>query len=761
MERKFNPKLTWNSLTDDCINDFYKPALTNCKLYQRLSGYFSSSAFAHVAREILEFIEAEGKIELIASPQLSATDKEIFEQSVLERENLLGKIFLEDLKNDPDNLKLEFSKLMAYMITNIIDGKPQLEIKIAIPVRGPGIYHQKIGIMRYNNDERIAFSGSINETGMAWYNNKENFTVFRSWGDDTNKQGIVDNQRIFNNLWNGSDKEVVVFDLPQAVQGHLLKIRPKSNVEMKNTIEKVRRIINDKTKKDEQENIQGDKPLIELKDHQITARNKWLENDLCGLLEMATGTGKTFVAFGCINKLQKLHQRTTVIIACPQKHLVEQWKKELARYNSGVEESEKVMMEKTVTCNSDYPKWKAEFEEILHDYNVPPIGSNTCITNNIVIFTTHDTLALDTFTQKVLTIKDAKKFLIVDEVHNITSDSSEKTLLEDYDYRLGLSATPTRHMDDEGTGILKNYFHSKECRIINPATAETCSECHKPLITYTLDLKTAIHKLHVLCTYDYFPYYVELTPEEMDIYNDLTAKIAQAEGKKKKGEPLTENDKYPYLARANLVANAERKDSMLDDILTLEFNNRLQLTLIYCTNTPRAEAPQGVPKQLERVKNILFSKGIKSDSVTYKDATKYRGDILSLLQGGIFDCVTAVNCLDEGVDVPAVETGIFMASSGNPKQFVQRRGRILRKNDMTNKKHAYIYDILVTPPRPDPGASISLNERKLIAKELLRHKEFAETSSNEGEAIERIRAVATMFDINLNALNYDYINNLS
>ena len=243
MAREFDPKLTWNSLTDDCINNFYIPALKNCKLYQRLSGYFSSSVFAHVAREILEFIEAGGKIELIASPQLSTSDKEILEQSVLESDKLLGTIFLEDLKNDPDNLKLEFSKLMGYMLTNKIDDKPQLEIKIAIPAKGPGIYHQKIGILHYENEERIAFSGSINETGPAWYDNKENFSAFRSWGDNTNSQGIVDNQRIFNNLWNGKDKGVKVFDLPQAVHDHLLEIRAESNEEMKETIEKVRKII--------------------------------------------------------------------------------------------------------------------------------------------------------------------------------------------------------------------------------------------------------------------------------------------------------------------------------------------------------------------------------------------------------------------------------------------------------------------------------------------------------------------------------------
>lgn len=763
MKRKFDPNLTYDSFTDDCVNDFYRPALKDCTLYQRSSGYFSSTTFAHVAKEILDFIDEKGRIELIASPQMSKSDILILEQSDLEREKILGSFFLESLRNDPDNLKLQFSKLMGYMLTNKIDGKPQLEIKIAIPVTGPGIYHQKIGIMTYDNGERIAFTGSINETGMGWKGNKENFTVFKSWGNDTHIQGIADNQKIFNNLWNNGDKEVQVFDLPHAVKEHLLKIRPKSDVELKETIEKVKKIINDElenstSKNYKSENISENKQFIKLKDHQNTARNKWFENDLCGLLEMATGTGKTFTAFGCIHKLQTLHPRTVIIIACPQKHLVEQWKTELTRYNLGVEESEKLTIERIITCNSDYPEWKNQFEEILHDYNIPSIGSNNCITNNLVIFTTHTTLGSDVFTQKILKIKNTKKFLIVDEVHNITSDSSDKTLLKNYDCRLGLSATPTRHMDDEGTGILTTYFHSKDCQTKNPSTSENCSMCNKPLIIYRLNLETAIHKLHVLCPYYYYPFYVQLTSEEMDIYNNLTAKIAQAEGKKHKGTPLSDYDKYVYLARADLVANAENKDRMLDDILTLEFNNRLKLTLIYCTNNPRPEFPQGVPKQLERVKNILFGKGIKSDSVTYKDPTKSRGKILSRLQCGIFDCITAVRCLDEGVDVPAVETGIFMASSGNPKQFIQRRGRILRKNDITNKTIAKIYDILVTPPIPE--SDIRLTERKLIAKELLRHKEFADISNNKDDAIKKIKDVAKTFEINLDNLDYDYIKNL-
>ena len=771
MAREFDPKLTWNSRTDNCINGFYKPALKNCKLYQRSSGYFSSSVFAHVANEILDFIETGGRIELIANPQLSASDKELFEQSISDREKLLGSIILKDLKNDPDNLKFEFSKLMGYMLANEVNGKPQLEIKIAVTDRGPGIYHQKFGIFHYENEDKIAFSGSINETGPAWYDNKENFVVFRSWGDDTNNQGIIDNQRIFNNLWNGTDKGVKVFDLPQAVNEQLLERRARSDKDRDETIKTIKKIQAESQSKEDSSSESKDdeagekekeieKIVIKLRDYQEDGRTKWIENDFCGLLEMATGTGKTYTAFGCINKLQSMYQRTAIIIACPQKHLIEQWKEQLRKWNNLVEEYDRVNIEQTITCDSDY-KWRDEFDAILYDFNVPPIGSSSYITNNIVVFTSHKTLGTNDFVERISSLKDTKKFLIVDEVHNIGENSSKNTLLEEYDCRLGLSATPNRHMDDVGTGILKDYFHSSTCDAKNKGDADVCIDCKKELILYKLDLRKAIHELGVLCTYEYYPYYVELTSEEMDIYNEWTAKIAQAEAKKARGQPLTEADKWAYLAGGDLVQNAENKDRKLDEILTTEFNNKLNLTLIYCTSHPRSDAPPDAPKQLERVQNILFEKGITSDSVTYEDPTKTRGDILKLLESSVFGCITAVKCLDEGVDVPAVENGIFMASSGNPKQFVQRRGRILRKNKLTEKTTAKIYDILVSPPSPEEGVHVDKNERKLIAKELLRHKDFAEIADNKIDAFFQIKEVAQKFKINLDKLDYEYIKNLT
>ena len=187
----------------------------------------------------------------------------------------------------------------------------------------------------------------------------------------------------------------------------------------------------------------------------------------------------------------------------------------------------------------------------------------------------------------------------------------------------------------------------------------------------------------------------------------------------------------------------------------------MEQTLIYCTNNPSPILPYGSPKQLERVKQILTNRHIVSDSVTWKDPTKDRIKILNNLANEHFDCVTAVRCLDEGVDIPSVKTGIFMASSGNPKQYIQRRGRVLRKSEKTGKTHATIYDILVTPPLPSPDSDASKNERKLIAKELLRHKEFAGIARNKKDAIDRIRDTARIFNIDLDALDDDYIENIN
>lgn len=734
MNHIFEPKLFWRSTRDDIIEAFYKPALKNCLLYQRLSAYFSSTTFANIAEEILDFIESDGRIQLITSSHLSQNDKDLFERSVDERDRIVSNVFLEDLKREPA-LCLEFSKIMAYMLTNMIDKKPQLEIKIAIPKNKFGLYHQKIGIMKYGNGERITFVGSVNETGMGWRENVENFSAYRSWGDDTNMEGVVSCQANFNDLWNNNDENVMVYDLPTAIKQHFLKIRPESDFEMRKIVENLRNLIHKNDQREQPIQLESE---IQLQNHQRDAVRKWLDNDCRGILEMATGTGKTFTAFSCMGVVQKRNERTITVIACPQKHLVEQWKTEIKRWNNGVDADQRIELDYSVTCDSDNPNWKTELGQFMDNFSIMPLGYKSYITNHLIIFTTHDTLQKQSLRNKLLDAKNAKILLIIDEVHNVTVKSSQNMLLEEFNFRLGLSATPVRHTDDEGTAVLQSYFNG---------------------IVYTLNLSDAIYKLGILCQYNYLPHYVELTEDEMGEYRRQSAKIAQIESMKKSTHRPPSNMSDPYLKRANLIANAENKDGVLGYILD-ELNNNLDKTLIYCTNNPSPLSSKNSPRQLERVKKILTGRGIDSDSVTWEDKTKDRLHILNLMEQGHFDCVTAVRCLDEGVDVPSVDMGIFMASSGNPKQFIQRRGRILRKSDKTGKKIATIYDILVTPPIPNEDVEFNLSERKLIAKELLRHKEFASIARNKNQAMDKIRGIADLFGIDIALLDYDYIRNM-
>ncbi|MBT4326701.1 MAG: DEAD/DEAH box helicase family protein, partial [Candidatus Nitrosopelagicus sp.] len=327
-----NPEIKWHwdtTLGDNIIQDFYRPSLENAIFYQRKAGYFSSTSFVEISTEMINFIKRNGRMQLITSPNLSTFDKSILEESVENRERILSDIFFDDLANDPDGTKQHFAKLMAYMLTNKIDGKPQLEIKIALTDDGKGIFHNKSGIIHQSNDEIVSFTGSNNETGSAWKVNDEEFVAVCSWNSEQEKQQAKQIQKAFEDLWNQNNTSGRLFDLPEAVKQELLKISPKSTIEYQDTIKKVlEEIENHSNDKDEEAAIEEiPKEAKGLRPYQDEAISNWMENNSRGIFSMATGTGKTFNAFGCINKILNKHTKIVIIIACPQTHLLEQWKK--------------------------------------------------------------------------------------------------------------------------------------------------------------------------------------------------------------------------------------------------------------------------------------------------------------------------------------------------------------------------------------------------------------------------------------------------
>lgn len=728
MER-FEPKLSWNSLKDNLVEEFYRPALKDAILYQRKAGFFSSTTFMDITNEIISMIEKNGRIQLITSPKLSADDIDILKKSVEQKDNLISELCLKEFFDDQDETKNDFRKLMAYMLVNEIEGHPQLEIKIAFTEDDQGIFHEKLGIIHNSNGDIITFSGSVNETNYAWNKNIENFKAFCSWREGTDRQAVEDDITSFNDLWEEKEIKVHIYDLPKAVKEKLLEIRPKSDTEFKEIFDRVCSKLGFKAEEIET-------PRDGLRDYQKEAREKWIENNFRGIFSMATGTGKTFTAFGCMNEFQKSNKQSVTIIACPQTHLVDQWRRVSKEYNLSVPEEDQISLEREVTCYGDNPKWQNELETILMDFD-EKLFSGEVLIQNFVIYVTHKTLNSKKFKDYILSIKSGKKLLIVDEVHNIGSELSQPALLKEYEARLGLSATPIRHYDEDGTLTLMEYFEN---------------------VVYELELKEAIDEKH-LCSYDYFPYYAELNHEEMESYDHLTKKIAEKYANKSKYPQEEDDGNDPEIKRANLIANAENKLDILQEILNSISN--MKQTLIYCTSNPSPVVPFGSPTQLDKVEKILVKNDIVSTSVTFRNPTKDRSMILQKLAVGHYDCITAVRCLDEGVDIPSVETAIIMASSGNPKQYIQRRGRVLRQSEKTGKQKAIIYDILVKPPLPDEDSDISTRERKLVAKELLRHKEFASIALNRQDAIENIKKVAKMYKIDFESLDEEYIQNFN
>lgn len=691
IERHFEPKPGWSSVTDNLVDDFYRPALNECVKYDRLTGFFDSNTFATVFQEAMTFVERGGRMRLITSATFSSEDLEIIKKSVDDK--LLDDV---SIMMDDDVGKKCLS-LFAHMLTNTIDGKPQLDIRILVPQRG--IFHAKVGIFNMKNGDIISFSGSINETGMGWTGNVEEFKAFCSWVD--RKYVDVDIDR-FNNYWSGTHRDIRSFSLPQAVQEKILTVRPESDTEYKKLLLELKKQlrVNDVSKKPKK---------FELWEYQKEAIDAWVSKGYKGILEMPTATGKTFTALGCINKLKNKQKRLFTVIAVPYQHLKQQWVDKIKEWN------EIVLPGQRLHSNVISMKhgWKSELQQAVVQFSKTFDGRH--VGNDYIICVTYDILAKPDFTKAINDVK-GELLLVADEAHHTGAPTFRKGLLEAYSSRLALSATPERYFDEGGSNLIQKYFGGK---------------------AYSMEIGYAI-KNGYLSQYEYHPVFAHLTMDESKRYRRLTNAIAIEYAKEC---PLKEEIQQLQNKRAKIVSVAEQKHLELTKILKLHTGN-LENAIIYCHDK----------KQLKKVEKILSKHNIIHDVIDNStDMLERRVRIESLAEKN-HQCIVAMKCLDEGVDIPSAQLGIIMASTGNPLQYIQRRGRFLRKSK--NKKYAVIYDILVDVTESDREHSFA---RKLVAKELLRHKDFAENARNKSEALDVVRPVADKLGIDVEKLDIKYM----
>lgn len=652
--KKVKLKKYYDSDEDNLINDFYNPILKETVLYKRIAGYFSSSSFMIASQGLTEFIKNKGRMKLLINVAISKEDYEAIEKGLKKSEEVIEGIISKDIDSINDLLISNHVKVLSWMVAKSI-----VEVKVAVVENINGIFHQKVGILEDETGNRVSFSGSDNESAYGWMHNIEEFKVFRSWIEEEN--GFIEGDIYkFDKFWENKGFRTRVYNLPDAIKKKLIAIAPTSKEEM----EDIRKFIIENTIK---------KKKKEPRDYQLEAIKNWKDNGEIGILEMATGTGKTFTSITALKDMINKYKRLLCVVACPYQHLVTQWNEEL-------EEQELLSMKVFGNKHS----WTDKLMNLI-------LKQNNGMKDIIIIITTYDTLSSKNFID-IMNKAKCKKMIIGDEVHSVGSEKRRHGLLKDYQLRLGLSATPSRWLDDEGTEIIIEYFGKS---------------------VFKFDLDKAI-TAKFLTPYLYYPHFIELTPDELKEYKEYGRKIAIAASKKSaEGRKALE---LLLIKRKKIITNAINKIPKFVEIL--ESMDEIERCLVYCS-----------PQQINQVKDILAEHKVIYHRFTSKEDINTREKIKEDFASGKYSALVAMKCLDEGVDIPATESGIILASSGNPKEYIQRRGRLLRR--FPGKTKATIHDIIVVPSFNMRLEKELLDiERKILKNEFKRYKEFADSSLN-------------------------------
>lgn len=700
----------YRNLKCDVINDFYIPILSNAVMYKRAVGFFNSAALYEMAIGLKHLVEMQGKMELIVSPRLTEEDIQSITLGYKTREEVIERALLRDF--DEPKSKTEFRKLN--LLANLIaEGVLDIKVAFKINANSAGIFHEKIGIVIDTEGNKVAFTGSMNETYSGLLQNYESIDVFCSWRDeDYDRVNIKENA--FDNLWDNLDTAMEVIPFPNVAVEKLRSYK----------MEETGSLFVEIQKEDDSQDVFFKIPTtIDLYDYQREAIENWKNNNYCGIFDMATGAGKTFTALGALSSLSKnLNNNIAVVIVAPYQHLVEQWVEDIIQFNV-----------KPIVAYS-YPgqKWRKQFSDAVTAYNVGAI-------NNFCVIATNATFSLNDF-QSILQ-KFKKNFaFVVDEAHNFGAAKLSSLLPKKARYRLALSATIERFRDEEGTSKLRKYF------------GKTC---------ISFSLKEAVQK-GFLTSYYYHPVVVYLNADEYEQYKEITKTIIR------NGGASQENiEKNPYIEmllikRARIISGCKEKVSKLVEVMKpYRTDNYI---LVYCGATKYDNDSSELKdddevRQIEEVnKRLYYDLGMKVHKFTSEESKEERDEIKRMFASGTeLQVITAIKCLDEGVNIPAIKKAFILASSTNPKEYIQRRGRVLRR--AKGKEYAEIFDF-ITLPRPLDDVPFCSEEEiscdlSLVRKEFFRMIDFAETARNPFEIDKLKEDIQDAYNQNLTGGYYD------
>ena len=658
----------YDSIESDALSEFLVPALTNSVKYDRAVGYFSSAIFAALLNAFTDFAERGGKMRLVCSPFLSMQDA----TELKNHDTISYKTHFDALLRGlmEDNTLSDPMKFMSAMIQ-----MGALEIKIAIPKPGEAsLFHQKIGIFTDSNSDQVYFQGSSNETLTAWdQSNSESFTVHTSWGTRADKTRVENNGAKFERFWNSKYPSFDFLPLDEASQ--YFQTRSNEETDFNTLKSRVRKWVkqNISTKRQPAD----PNPGVKLYDYQELVLKDWFAKSCVGVVSFATGAGKTITALEAIHRWQQKNTKNKTIILVPSQRLQKQWLSEIRKFGPLISSS--VLLVGGLNG-------KANWENAISGYTL----GTSAEPENAIVLAVMKSASSGTFVNRVSWGENL--LVVADEMHNLGAPSYRKLLDEiTKTARLGLTATPER-FDETETALLRDVFG--------------------PDLDPVVDI-TKAQELGVLVPYVYKYDTVSLNFEEDHQYVALTMKINQlyAISKQRKLTAKQLKDLQDYkIDRAKILRKAEEKIQATVDILNKEFVEG-QYWLVFCADQ---EQLNHLKTRLAHFKPFEYFSDMTGDF----DAT-----LLSFRnEGGV---LLVINMLDEGVDIPEIDCAILVASTQNARQYIQRRGRILRRNPKKSKI-ALVWDLFV------------LNSKNYVYSkaEVIRGLEFAGTATNSLIAME-------------------------
>lgn len=674
----------YDSADCDLVQDLIVPLLAESRQYWRGVGFFTSGWLKAACKGIVELVNSGGIARVVTSPIIQKNDWEALQAGdTAKRDAVLRDILRGHVKDLSLALSQDTLNALAWMIADEV-----LEFRFAVPrdFEMRGDYHDKVGVFIDANEDVVAIHGSFNDSAKGSLNG-EAFSVFMSW-QDGQRPYVEQHRARLMKLWSDGNTQFQVLTLPDAIRQEIVCLqtgaRPYSG------------------HKAVKEHIRPSSillPSVSLRPYQEQAIDKWKQHGCRGIFEMATGTGKTFTALAAAADRRSELEHVAVIILVPYLHLLEQWRENCEMFGF-----------LPIMCSGNHAQWPMDVRSKVQDFRLGVLPS-------ICILAVHQTAATIRFAKTLGGLSPDNTLLIADEVHSLGAPQLRDALQSSANMRLGLSATPCRWYDEEGTQTLLDFFNG---------------------ICFEYPLEQAIGT--ALTHYRYFPILTRLTEQEMNDYEELSRSIAALVCRDADGDPdIDARIKMLLLRRAQVISAAENKISLLLLALKKQIDvfmgqsKELRDVLVYCA-----------PGTHKTILGAISGLGLRCHEFVHTVSMDERQKVLRQFADGDIQVLVAIHCLDEGVDIPSTQTAYFLASTTNPREFVQRRGRILRKS--AGKSHADVFDFVVVPDKA-LGSLRRDADMGLLRREMPRFAEFASSASNEFEARAVIRDVLDAYQM--------------